>query len=206
MLSPERSQNPEFPLMNPRIAAAIFLGSFFAPAASGHEGHVHTNREAPRLMPLPKNDESFHFLIFGDRTGGPAEGIQVLAQAVRDSNLLDPDLVMTVGDLIQGYNSQRPWEEEMREFRGTMDGLRMPWFPVAGKKRFTALCLPLQYGPAGTPARNWQKNFPTTRSYLSVPVTVGGVGYRLSPTVATASGFHRATRSARRYSPPLSPP
>jgi hypothetical protein len=132
MLSPERLQTTELIDMNPRIAAAIFLGSFFAVAASGHEGHVHTNREAPRLMPLPKNDESFHFLIFGDRTGGPAEGIQVLAQAVRDSNLLDPDLVMTVGDLIQGYNTQRPWEEEMREFRGTMDGLRMPWFPVAG--------------------------------------------------------------------------
>jgi hypothetical protein len=115
-----------------RTAAACFLGLLAIPAASGHEGQIHTDREAARLMPLPKDDESFHFLIFGDRTGGSAEGMKVLAQAVRDSNMLDPDLVMTVGDLVQGYNEQREWEEQMREFRDTMSGLRMPWFPVAG--------------------------------------------------------------------------
>lgn len=93
---------------------------------------VHTDRKAARLLPLPKGDDVFHFVVFGDRTGGPAEGIRVLAQAVEDANLLDPDLVMTVGDLVNGYNQSGPWLKQMEEYRETMGRLRMPWFPVAG--------------------------------------------------------------------------
>jgi hypothetical protein len=64
---------------------------------------VLSGRPGARVLPLPKSEDAFHFVIFGDRTGGPASGIQILSRAVRDTNLLDPDLVMTVGDLIQGY-------------------------------------------------------------------------------------------------------
>jgi hypothetical protein len=71
-------------------------------------------------------------LIFGDRTGGPPEGVKVLAQAVRDANLLGPDLVMTVGDLVQGYNARAEWTTEMKEYREIMERLDCPWFPVAG--------------------------------------------------------------------------
>ena len=39
---------------------------------------------------------------------------------------------MTVGDLIQGYNTTEPWLDQMREYRETMNGLLCPWFPVAG--------------------------------------------------------------------------
>ncbi|MCB1096525.1 MAG: metallophosphoesterase [Verrucomicrobiae bacterium] len=81
---------------------------------------------------MPKRNDVFHFIVFGDRTGGPAEGIQVLAQAVEDTNLLDPDLVMTVGDLVNGYNQTPQWMAQVKEFRDTMSGLNMPWFPVAG--------------------------------------------------------------------------
>lgn len=98
----------------------------------GEESGVRTNRPSGQTLPLPKGDDVFHFAIFGDRTGGPAEGIEVLAQAVKETNLLDPDLVMTVGDLVEGYNGQELWEAQMREFRATMAPLRMPWFPVAG--------------------------------------------------------------------------
>jgi len=93
---------------------------------------VETNRDPARFLPLPKGDDAFGFVIFGDRTGGPDSGIEVLKQAVADTNLLDPDLVMTVGDLIQGYNQDAEWLKQMREFRGVMDGLSMRWFPVAG--------------------------------------------------------------------------
>ncbi len=96
------------------------------------EPHIHTSRTSPKILPLPKGDDVFHFIVFGDRTGGPAEGIKVLAQAVEDSNLLDPDLVMTVGDLVQGYNQTDAWMKQMEEYRTTMSKLKMPWFPVAG--------------------------------------------------------------------------
>lgn len=97
-----------------------------------HEPKLHTSRENGKPLPLPKSDDMFHFVIYGDRTGGRPEGIKVLEQAVVDTNLLDPDLVMTVGDLVQGYNEPDEWMEQMREFQGVMGGLKMPWFPVAG--------------------------------------------------------------------------
>ena len=90
-----------------------------------------TDREG-RTLDLPSEDETFTFVVFGDRTGGPADGVKILAEAVADTNLYEPDLVMTVGDLIQGYGTEGPWMNEMREYRGIMDGLLCPWFPVAG--------------------------------------------------------------------------
>ena len=92
-----------------------------------------TNREnGKQHLKLPKEDDAFGFIVFGDRTGGPAEGIKVLDQAVIDANLLDPDLVMTVGDLINGYNQTKQWLEQAEDFHASMSKLRMPWFPVAG--------------------------------------------------------------------------
>jgi hypothetical protein len=83
-------------------------------------------------LALPVEDEAFSFAVFGDRTGGPAEGIKVLRAAVTDVNIIGPDLVMTVGDLVQGYNTTPQWMAQALEFRGVMDKLNMPWFPVAG--------------------------------------------------------------------------
>lgn len=85
-----------------------------------------------QLLKLPKEDDAFGFVVYGDRTGGPEEGIKVLDQAVTDTNLLDPDLVLTVGDLINGYNTTEPWMAQAEEYRASMSKLRMPWFPVAG--------------------------------------------------------------------------
>lgn len=91
----------------------------------------HSSRNG-RELPLPADKAAFSFAVLGDRTGGPAEGVKVLAQAVDEINLLEPDLVMTVGDLVEGSGQQVEWLIQMREFRGIMDGLLMPWFPVAG--------------------------------------------------------------------------
>ncbi len=132
------------------LPLALFLVSPAAIAQTdniGHTRHEHAHGEkhprvveehrfmtnrAGRELQLPAGEEMFTFAIFGDRTGGPAEGVSVLADAVRDVNLLEPDLVMTVGDMIQGYNQRPGWLEQMREFRGIMDELLCPWFPVAG--------------------------------------------------------------------------
>ncbi|MEL6797151.1 MAG: LamG-like jellyroll fold domain-containing protein [Planctomycetota bacterium] len=91
-----------------------------------------TSRTSPVELPLPGEDDAFFFVVYGDRTGGPDSGINVLKDAVRDTNLLEPDLVFTVGDMIDGYNETPEWTAEMLEFKGVMDELTMPWFPVAG--------------------------------------------------------------------------
>lgn len=101
-------------------------------AVGGVSAQIHTDRPSPLPLPLPEKEESFDFVIFGDRTGGTPAGIKVLEQAVTDTNLIAPDLVMTVGDLVQGYNTTDEWLVQMKEYRSTMEKLRMPWFPVAG--------------------------------------------------------------------------
>ncbi|MBB01099.1 MAG: hypothetical protein CMJ47_00470 [Planctomyces sp.] len=96
------------------------------------EKRFYTTRSSEVQLPLPAEEGAFTFAVFGDRTGGPADGVNVLAEAVRDVNLLEPDLVMTVGDLINGYNQTPKWMEQMREFKVIMNELLCPWFPAAG--------------------------------------------------------------------------
>ena len=110
------------------------LGTPSLPRASADDGErsLHTDRPVKVELALPVEDDAFTFVVFGDRTGGPARGIEVLAQAVEETNRLDPDLVMTVGDLVQGYNETPQWLEQMREYKAVMAGLEAPWFPVAG--------------------------------------------------------------------------
>ncbi len=95
-------------------------------------GEILTDREHAVTPLLAVEDDAFLFAVYGDRTGGPAEGIEILKQAVADTNLIDPDFVMTVGDLIQGYNARPAWIQQMTEYRSVMSALNCPWFPVAG--------------------------------------------------------------------------
>ncbi len=131
--------------------AGVLLLAPLCPGQSdniGHTRHLHrhnqphgtvaadgtrftTSRTGAPLV-LPTEQDSFFFVVFGDRTGGPVDGVSVLADAVRDTNLLEPDLVMTVGDLVNGYNEAPAWLEQMAEFKGIMDQLLCPWFPVVG--------------------------------------------------------------------------
>lgn len=84
------------------------------------------------------NDDlnEFQFAIVTDRTGGHREG--VFEDAVNKLNLLQPEFVMSVGDLIEGYTEntselKRQWEE----FEGFVDQLEMPFFYVPGNHDIT---------------------------------------------------------------------
>lgn len=83
-------------------------------------------------IPTTDDGQSFTFVAFGDRTGGPKKGVEVLEEAVDMTNWLDPDLVMTVGDLVEGQCLPKQWIEQANELKGIMSKLNMPWFPVAG--------------------------------------------------------------------------
>jgi 3',5'-cyclic AMP phosphodiesterase CpdA len=116
-----------------RCLLPLLLAVLASQAGAQDTPRLQTSRAAGAgMLKLPKEEDAFGFVVFGDRTGGPAEGIAVLEQAVTDTNLLDPDLVMTVGDLVNGYNGHDEWHTQAAEYRAAMGKLRMPWFPVAG--------------------------------------------------------------------------
>jgi 3',5'-cyclic AMP phosphodiesterase CpdA len=50
-----------------------------------------------------KSDEAFRFVVVGDRTGSAVD--QVFEEIIDEIKLLDPDFVMCVGDLIEGYDT-----------------------------------------------------------------------------------------------------
>lgn len=78
------------------------------------------------------NDAStFRFAIVTDRTGGPRDGI--FERAVSQLNILQPEFVVSVGDLIQGGTEDlAKIKSQWQEFNGFVNRLQMPFFYVPG--------------------------------------------------------------------------
>ncbi|MDH7600258.1 MAG: metallophosphoesterase, partial [Sedimentisphaerales bacterium] len=91
-----------------------------------------TDRPAARPLPSPDKEDSFTFAIIADVTDAGPNNLDVLKQAVADLNLLSPDLVLTIGDMIQGYCDRPTWLEQWNVSKQILDGLQRPWYPVAG--------------------------------------------------------------------------
>ena len=80
--------------------------------------------------------DRFQFAIVTDRTGGHRPG--VFMQGVKKLNLLQPEFVMSVGDLIEGYTRDvGKLDTEWAEFNGFIDSLEMPFFYVPGNHDIT---------------------------------------------------------------------
>ena len=75
--------------------------------------------------------ENFQFAIVTDRTGGHRAG--VFPDAMGKLNLLQPEFVLSVGDLIEGYSEDRSvLDTEWEEFIGFVEELDMPFFYLPG--------------------------------------------------------------------------
>jgi hypothetical protein len=123
------------------LATGILAGSALAHPTPTHE---QANRQAadvrievePIVNPFThlefRNDpDNFQFLIVSDRTGGARQG--VFPDALRKAELLQPEFIMSVGDLIEGYTEDpeqiaREWDE----FVGFFEGYEIPFFYVPG--------------------------------------------------------------------------
>jgi hypothetical protein len=80
---------------------------------------------------LNNHPDEFHFAVVSDRTGG--HRARVFSQAVEQLNLLQPEFVLSVGDLIEGYSQNTTTlEQEWREFQSYIGKLQMPFFYVPG--------------------------------------------------------------------------
>ena len=85
----------------------------------------------------PWSNKSFHadpdhfqFAIVSDRTGGHRKGI--FGKAIEKLNLLQPEFVMSVGDLIEGSMYPDTITNQWAEFDSLLDPLDMRFFYVPG--------------------------------------------------------------------------
>jgi len=78
------------------------------------------------------NPDAFQFVIIGDRTGG-ANVQKTFQTAMPQINLLQPEFVINVGDLIEGYSDQSAeLNEEWAEVDLWLGELDMPFFKTPG--------------------------------------------------------------------------
>ncbi|MFZ5893476.1 MAG: sugar-binding protein [Myxococcota bacterium] len=99
----------------------------------------------------PRQPDQFQFAIVSDRTGGHRG--HVFESGVDKANLLLPDFVMSVGDLVEGYTTE-PAEiaEQWEEFRNIVANFEMPFYFVPGNHDLSnpimAAAWKEQFGPS----------------------------------------------------------
>ena len=87
-------------------------------------------------LDLNNSNCQFQFAIVTDRTGGHRPG--VFMDGVNKLNLLQPEFVMSVGDLIEGYTEDTvQLRKEWDEFEGFISHLNMPFFYIPGNHDIT---------------------------------------------------------------------
>src|SRR5262245_60119474 len=111
------------------LAAVAFSGS--APAPKSEFQVRQEDRHPWTNLRLNNHPAAFQFAVVSDRTGG--HRARVFSQAVEQLNLLQPEFVLSVGDLIEG-GTQDPARlaQEWKEFQGYVARLQMPFFYVPG--------------------------------------------------------------------------
>jgi hypothetical protein len=99
-------------------------------------------------LKVAPDPNEFQFVVVSDRTGG--HRARVFSKAVEQINLLRPEFVLSVGDLIEGYSEDRAkLAEQWLEFQGMVGRLKMPFFYVPGNHDLTN----------GTQEKLWQEKF-----------------------------------------------
>ncbi len=97
---------------------------------------IETEKKPWTHLELNNDPENFQFAIVTDRTGGHRPG--VFMDGVRKLNLLQPEFVVSVGDLIEGYTEDRAeLDREWAEFDSFVTQLEMPFFYTPGNHDIT---------------------------------------------------------------------
>jgi hypothetical protein len=117
------------------VAAAIALSGNRRNAVGSLEIEVDKRNPWTHLR-LNDAQETFHFVVVSDRTGG--HRARIFSEAVEQINLLQPAFVISVGDLIEGYTKDAARvAQEWKEFQTYTHKLQMPFFYVPGNHDLT---------------------------------------------------------------------
>jgi hypothetical protein len=114
----------------------VFLAGCTSPPAIDSQSKI-TDAVTPwTACPFIDNPMDFQFVILADRTTGSRPA--VFNKAIRQVNLLQPEFVMCVGDLIHGDTDDRDiLQEQYDEVDAILDSLDMRFFRVAGNHDFS---------------------------------------------------------------------
>jgi len=97
---------------------------------------IDTERKPWTSEEFVNDPTNFQFAIVSDRTGGARAG--VFESAVEKLNLMQPEFVISVGDLIQGATQDMGnISEQWDEFEEIVDDLEAPFFHVPGNHDIT---------------------------------------------------------------------
>lgn len=141
------------------LAAIALTAVFSASTAPGNARAVGDNPMEIRVetinpwtnLALNNEKRNFQFAIVTDRTGGHRPG--VFATAVKKINLMQPEFVISVGDLIEGYSEDNgQWALEWAEFQSKLKQLQMPFFYVPGNHDLANRLM----------SENWKRKFGRT--------------------------------------------
>ena len=104
-------------------------------AESGFKVTVGDKNPWTSLSPNTGGDQ-FQFVVVSDRTGGHRD--KIFSRAVQQINLLQPEFVVCVGDLIEGYSTDlEKIKTQWDELDGYVKKLEMPFFYVPGNHDVT---------------------------------------------------------------------
>ena len=112
------------------IGAVLLVCGCTTPPSAGQGTSI--DARVPRTdRPFHNDPNNFQFVIVGDRTGGRRPG--VFKHAMEQVNWLQPEFVLSVGDLIEGYSDdENQLEREWDEVDAMIDTLQMPFFYTVG--------------------------------------------------------------------------
>lgn len=105
-------------------------------------------QEKPQVPDIPSNNKpwsnlnfnnnsrNFHFVVMPDHTGAHRPGI--LKKGIDRINLMQPEFVVNIGDMIEGYTQDlKELNTEWGEFNNEISQLKMPFFYVAGNHDYS---------------------------------------------------------------------
>jgi hypothetical protein len=111
------------------LASLLSFGSAADGFARDTDGSARDG-QAIRAEPRPRVQR---IAILPDRTTGRDWGLPYLDAAAEDLNVVRPDAIFNVGDMIQGYTSDPArWEREATEYLERVGRIAAPFYPTAG--------------------------------------------------------------------------
>ena len=120
-----------------KLQTLLLAGSVLISANSIADVFSYDQTSLPGATPwtsveFQNSPEEFQFVIIGDRTGG-ANVAGTFALAIDQLNLLQPEFVINVGDIIEGYSDDKAeLNAEWEETDDMLAKLKMPFFRTPG--------------------------------------------------------------------------